>query len=113
ANFSSLLTGKGAKGGSAGLEQLGLVGAYGQLTGLKLLEKNDWVGFIKTLNSHLKSIAPEKRMGALYSAMGSTQAARGLAMLTSPAFLKLLPELQREQKEFASHNPADYLRQLS
>lgn len=102
AGFASLISGKGAAGRQSGLRELGLVDDKGDPSGLRMLEKNDWSGFIGTVKQHLDAIPQEKRMGVVSQAMGSQQAARGLMTLMLPAMIKLLPELQREQKNFAN-----------
>lgn len=108
AGFASLLTGHGAAGRRMALQQLGLVDQGGAPTGLRLLEKNDWAGFIKTVHNNLAKYPQEQWMGIESQAMGSVQAARGLATLMLPAMIQLLPELQKEQREFAQ-DPAKTL----
>jgi hypothetical protein len=112
AGFASLISSKGAAGRRSGLRELGLVDEGGAPTGLRMLEQNDWAGFIQTVKSHLDAIPQEKRMGIVSEAMGSQQAARGLMTLMLPGMIALLPELQREQKQFAQ-DPAGTLNAIA
>jgi hypothetical protein len=113
AGFASLLTGHGAEGRRQGLSQLGLVDASGAPTGLRMLQQNDWAGFIGTVKAHLDAVPQEQRMGLVSQAMGSTQAARGLMTLMLPGMVSQLPELRKEQSQFLGQNPRAVLDNLS
>src|SRR6185437_5767742 len=80
---------------------------------LRLLERNDYSDFIKSLADHLAKIPQENRLGTLYQAMGSTQAARALAILTSPAFLQRLPQLRQAQDQFLAGGSDTVIKALS
>ncbi|MFI4985824.1 MAG: hypothetical protein ACHQF3_00110 [Alphaproteobacteria bacterium] len=112
-NFASILTGHGARERLAGLQELGLADRAGAPTGLRMLEHNDWAGFLKTVAQRLAQFPREQWMGKVFQAMGSTQAARGLMTLLSPAMLANLPELEREQLAFLSGDAEGKLKELA
>ncbi|HEY1504107.1 MAG TPA: phage tail tape measure protein [Stellaceae bacterium] len=111
--FASLLTGQGADKRQAGLLQLGLIDKKGTPTGLRMLEHGDFAGFSKTVADNLTKIPQEERLGVMSQAMGSIQAARALALMTSPAFQQRLPQLMEAQNQFLSGGTDDVIKALA